>query len=326
MAFTTYQSCRIFFLGLKPDGNLSAFERLFDRAMGLYATPERLYMSSRYQIWQFDNMLAENEMHKGYDRLYVPRIAYTTGDLDAHDIIVGRDDKVYFVNTLYSCIGSLSRRYSFIPEWRPPFISKLVPEDRCHLNGLAMRDGLPRYATAVSRSDMVEGWREKRSTGGCVIDMASDEIIAEGLSMPHSPRFYNNRLWLLNSGTGDFGYVDMEKGEFVPVTFCRGYLRGLAFHNNYAVAGLSKPRHDRTFSGLPLDERLAEKDTEAMCGFLIIDLNTGDIAHWVQLEGVTTELYDVQILPGVKRPMALGLKTDEICSMISTPPWGDSNN
>lgn len=321
LVFTTYQSCRLFFLGVKPDGSLSAFERLFDKAMGLHATPERLYMSTRYQVWQMDNILQKGEVKDGYDRLYVPRVAYTTGDIDTHDIVVDGKDKVYFVNTLYSCVGSLSQRYSFIPEWKPSFISRLAPEDRCHLNGLAMRDGKPRYATSVSMSDMFEGWRDKRIGGGCVVDMTTDEIIATGLSMPHSPRFYRDRLWVCNSGEGDFGYVDMEKGRFEPVIFCQGYLRGLAFHKNYAIAGLSKPRHERTFSGLPLDGRLAQKHTDAICGFMIIDLNTGEIVHWVRLEGVTTELYDVQVLEGVQRPMSLGIKSDEICRTISIPPW-----
>ena len=113
---------------------------------------------------------------------------------------------------------------------------------RCHLNGLALVDGEPAYVTAVSRSDVPSGWRERRQDGGCVIDVRSNEVILTGLSMPHSPRWYRGKLWLLNSGTGDFGYVDEKTGAFEPLAFCPGYLRGLAFHGDCAVVGLSLER------------------------------------------------------------------------------------
>ncbi|MDB9312683.1 TIGR03032 family protein [Spirulina sp. CS-785/01] len=321
IAFTTYQTNRLFLLGLKPDGVLSIFERLFDRPMGLFATPERLYMSSRFQLWQLDNALEEGEEHKGYDKLYVPRMAYTTGDLDIHDLVLLKGKRIVFANTLYSCLGTVSDRYSFAPLWQPPFISKLAPEDRCHLNGIALVDDKPRYLTAVSRSDVAAGWRQKRQDGGCLIDIYSNQVLLDSLSMPHSPRWYQNRLWLLNSGTGDFGYFDFKTGQFQPLTFCPGYLRGLAFHKDWAVVGLSKPRReDQTFAGLALDERLAAKNASAGCGLLFINLKTGNIDHWLQIEGIISELYDVQLLPGVRRPMALGFKTDEICKFITIAP------
>jgi uncharacterized protein (TIGR03032 family) len=317
LALTTYQSRRLFLIGLKEDGGLSVFERLFDRAMGLHATSERLYMSSRYQVWRFENALAHGEIYNGYDRLFVPRLAYTTGDVDIHDMAVDNEDRVVFVNTLYSCLAGLSEQYSFTPLWTPPFISKLAPEDRCHLNGLAMVDGQPGYVTSVSRSDVTAGWRDRREAGGCVIDVRTDEIVCDGLSMPHSPRYYQGRLWLLNSGTGEFGYIDMTSGAFEPLAFCPGYLRGLAFFGNHAVVGLSRPRRDGAFSGLALDGLLEAKEAEARCGVMVIDISRGDIIHWLEFKGVVTELYDVQILPGVTRPTALGMMTDEISRVIT---------
>jgi uncharacterized protein (TIGR03032 family) len=185
-----------------------------------------------------------------------------------------------------------------------------------------MEGDRPRYVTAVSQTDVVDGWRDRRHNGGCVIDVLSDEVILTGLAMPHSPRLYQDNLWLLNSGVGDFGYVDRERGVFEPITFCPGYMRGLAFSGDFAVVGLSKPRHNKTFSGLPLDDNLRAKDAEARCGLLVIDLRTGDIVHWLRLDGMVEELYDVVVLPGVQRPMALGFKTDEIRRVItigSTP-------
>lgn len=321
LAFTTYQSSKLLLIGVNPDGTLAGYERPFKQAMGLYATPERLIVSTSYQIWQLDNMLAPEQLYSGYDKLYVPRISYTTGNLDIHDLVVDRHGRVIFVSTLLNCLATVGDRNSCIPVWQPPFITKLVNEDRCHLNGLAMVEGIPRYVTTVSRSDVVDGWRDRRKDGGCVIDVLSNSIVCTGLSMPHSPRWYQGKLWLLNAGTGELGYVDLASGKFEPISFCPGYVRGLAFWKNFAIVGLSKPRHkDYNFSGLELDERLAAKDTEARCGLMVIDINTGGHVHWLRMEGEVRELYDVQVLPGVRRPMALGLDTDEISRMLTISP------
>lgn len=312
LAFTTYQIGKVFFIGLQPTGQLSIFERNFDRCMGMYAEGSRLYLSSLYQLWRFENALESGQIHNGYDCMYVPQVGYITGDLDIHDLALDDSDKVVFVNTLFNCLATVSEKYSFIPLWKPPFISKLAAEDRCHLNGLAMREGKPNYVTVVSQSDVVDGWRDRRQDGGCLMDINSNEIILRGLSMPHSPRWYQGKLWLLNSGAGFFGYADLERGVFEPVTFCPGYLRGCAFVGDFAIVGTSKARKTKTFSGLALDENLRLRDAETRCGLLVIDLRTGDIVHWLRIEGVVEELYDVVILPGVQRPMAVGFKTDEI--------------
>lgn len=317
LAFTTYQAGKLFLIGLQPDGRLSVFERSFNRCMGLCADGDALWMSTLYQLWRFQDATQPGQVANGYDRVYVPQTAYTTGDLDIHDVAVDADGRVIFVNTLFGCLATVSPEHSFIPLWQPPFLSKLAAEDRCHLNGLAMENGRPRYVTAVSQSDVADGWRDRRSDGGCVIDVASGEIVVSGLSMPHSPRLHNGRLWLLDSGTGYFGFVDDEKGAFERVAFCPGYLRGLAFVGDFVVVGLSGPRGNRTFSGLALDDNLAKADSEARCGVMVIDLNSGDVVHWLRIEGVVDELYDVVALPGTIRPMALGFKTDEIRRVLN---------
>jgi uncharacterized protein (TIGR03032 family) len=320
LGFTTYQSGKLFLLGLKPDGSLSVFERTFNRCMGLWASPQTLWLSTLYQLWRFESSLGPGEEYNGYDRLYVPRLAYTTGDLDVHDIVVEADGRVVFVNTLFGCLATPSELHSFVPLWKPPFLSRLAAEDRCHLNGLALRDGRIRYVTSVSQTDVTDGWRDRRRDGGTVLDVTTDAAVVSGLSMPHSPRFYRGRLWLLDSGSGYFGYVDTEHGRFERVAFCPGYARGLAFAGDYAVVGLSRARKNRTFTGLPLDEELQARGAEARCGLLVIDLKSGDTVHWVRIEGVVEELYDVVALPGVRRPMALGFKTDEIRRMLSVGP------
>ena len=322
LAFTTYQTGKLFLLGLHPEGRLAVFERTFNRAMGLWADGQTLWLSTLFQLWNFENLLQPGELYQGHDRLYVPKTGHTTGDLDIHDVAVDADGRVVFVATGFGCIATLSDRSSFTPLWRPPFLSKQAAEDRCHLNGMAMVNGRPRYATAVSTSDVVDGWRDRRRDGGVVMEIPEGRIVASGLSMPHSPRWYRDRLWLHDSGTGHFGSVDLDRGRFEPLTFCPGYLRGLAFVDDYAIVGMSQPRHDKTFGGLALEDELANRDTDARCGLSIIDLRSGDVVHWLRVEGMVRELYDVAVLPEVARPMALGFKTDEILRMISIGPPG----
>lgn len=317
LAFTTYQAGKLFLIGLQPDGRLSIFERTFNRCLGLWGDGQSLWMSSLFQLWRFENALEPGQSANGFDRVYVPQVGYVTGDLDIHDVSVDADGQVIFVNTLFGCLATTSERHSFIPLWKPKFISKLAAEDRCHLNGLAMDNGRPAYVSCVSQSDVADGWRNRRRDGGTIIDVSTDEFVATGLSMPHSPRLYRDRLWVLNSGTGEFGFIDRNKGSFESVAFCPGYLRGLSFVDNYAIVGLSQCRENRTFQGLALDDNLKSRDAEAHCGLCVIDLRTGDLVHWLWLEGIVRELYDVIILPGVRRPSALGFKTDEIHRTIT---------
>lgn len=318
LGFTTYQAGKLILLGLHPDGRLAVFERTFNRCMGLCGDGQTLWLSALFQLWRFENVLASGEIYNGCDRLYVPKVGYTTGDLDIHDVAVEASGRVVFVNTKFGCLATLDERASFKPLWRPSFLSKLAPEDRCHLNGLALDEGKAQYVTAVSVSDVADGWRDKRRDGGVVIDVQGNEIVAHGLSMPHSPRVYRGKLWLLNAGTGHFGNIDLASGRFEPLTFCPGFLRGLAFAGDYAIVGLSGPRHDQhTFGGLALDEELVRRGAEPRSGLLVIDLRSGDIAHWVRIEGLISELYDVVTLPGAVRPMALGFKTDEIQRLLT---------
>ena len=322
LAVTTYHGNRLFLIGVKAPGRLSVFQRVFERAMGLAATPERLYLASRFQLWQLDDVLRPGERVGPYDRLYKPHLAWTTGDVDVHDIAVAPGKAPFFVNTLFSCLATVDPRHSFRPLWKPPFISKLAPEDRCHLNGVALENGEPHFATAVAKSDVAAGWRSQRATGGVVLDVASGEIVASGLSMPHSPRLHAGRLWLLNSGTGELGTVELASGRFEPLCFCPGYLRGLAFYRGFAVLGMSRCREERTFSGLPLDERLREKGAEARCGVAVVELATGSLLHWLELGGEARELYDVQILPDVRCPKAVGLQTNEIWGIVTHEEGG----
>jgi uncharacterized protein (TIGR03032 family) len=325
LAISSYQSGKFYLLGQSVDGGLLVDERFFRKAMGI-CVPDKdtILLATLFQIIRFRNVLDENQQINGmFGACYVPREISVTGELDAHDIGQLEDGRVVFVNTRYNCLATPSPRHSFTPLWKPPFISRIIKEDRCHLNGLAMENGVPRYVTAASKSDTIDGWRDRRFDGGIVIDVGSGEIVIGGLSMPHSPRIYRDRLWVLNSGAGELGWIEPGAkaggAKFHVLAFCPGFVRGLAFHGKYAFVGLSKPRYQR-FEGLALDQRLAETDSEPWCGVQVIDLDSGTCVHWFRLDGAVTELYDVGVVAGVARPMALSFATNEILGLITHDP------
>jgi uncharacterized protein (TIGR03032 family) len=317
LAFTSYQTGELFLVGVLADGRLSFHHRYFERAMGMCGGAQRLYLAAMHQVWRLENVLRPTEMANGeFDRLFIPRNAQVTGNLDIHEMGMERSGRVVFVNTLYSCLGVFSAIDSFQPLWKPAFISKLAAEDRCHLNGLAMHAGRARYVTAVCRSDVVKGWRDHRADGGIIIDIVDDRVITDCLSMPHSPRLFRGGLWVLDSGRGYLVRVDPANGHCERVVFCPGFLRGLVFAGKYAVVGLSLPR-DGTFSGLELDAELKRRDREPWAGLNVIDTETGDVVQWLRLEGHLRETFSVAVLPEVRCPMAVGPATPEIRTHIT---------
>lgn len=323
LAFTSYQSGNLYLFGAGNDGKLAMHQAAYPQAMGVVGDAHRIYLASHSQIVRLENVLAPGQIaNKKHDKLYVPRNFQTTGAVDLHEIGVCDDGKIVFINTKYSCLCELSLTHSFRPIWKPSFISRLAPEDRCHLNGLAMDKGKPRFASAVCQSDIVDGWRDRRHDGGIIIDISNDKIVAEGLSMPHSPRIHNRRLWVANSGTGELGYINRKTKQFHPFAFCPGFIRGLAFIGDYAIVTLSKPRYKR-FDGLQLADTLEQKDADPWCGVQIISLSDGSVAHWIRFDGAIQELFDVCVLPGVKDAITLGPQSPEILSFITIeqPKW-----
>ena len=326
LAFTSYQSGLLYFIGRKPQGGINVHQAAMPKPMGLCLDgASGLAMTAGFQIMRFENVLERDQrVNEIFDACYVPRRVHVTGNLDAHDIGIDVDGRVIFVNTRFNCLATPSDRHSFEPVWRPSFVSALVDEDRCHLNGLAMQDGRARYVTAVSRSNTVDGWRDRRGDGGIVIDVERGEIVCEGLSMPHSPRLYRDELWVLNSGTGELGVVKPGagadgKGRFEPRAFCPGFLRGLSFHGDFAFVALSKPRYKR-FEGLALDDRLREADSEPWCGLQIINLATGTCVDWFRIDGKIAELYDLEVIPGYACPIAVPPMSAEAASLITYAP------
>ncbi len=321
VAFTTYQTGQLFLVGVTPTGAVSFHQQNFRRAMGIHVKPNRIYVGALYQIWRLENVLGPGQLaNEHFDRLYVPRNAQTIGDVDIHEVSVDRGGRLIFVNTKYSCLATVSPTQGFQPLWKPAFISRLAAEDRCHLNGMAMEDGVPRYVSAVSRSDVLAGWRDRRHEGGVIIDIQTDEILTDQLSMPHSPRIHDGQLWALDSGRGYLIRIDRQTGAKEDVAFCPGFLRGLSFWNGFALVTVSLPRSATGFDDLSLGNAIKSKDGEPWCGIYVIDTRSGDTVEWIRLEGEITELFDISVIPDATCPMAVGVDTPELQNMITFDP------
>jgi len=296
---STYQAGKLVVLRADDDGLNTHFRNCL-KPMGLALQGNRLAVGTALEVVEYHNSpttARKLEPAGKHDACFLPRQVHCTGDVQIHEM-AWVDDELVFVNTRFSCLATRSGRYSFVPTWRPPFISALAPEDRCHLNGLAVRDGQVRYVTALGHSDQPNGWRQHKKDGGVLLDVWSNEVLLRGLSMPHSPRWYRDRLWLLESGAGTVGFVDPTSGLYRPVAECPGFTRGLDFHGPLAFVGLSQVRESAVFGGLPLTERVDER----CCGVWIVNIETGQTLAWVKFEDAVQEVFAVQILPGVRYP------------------------
>lgn len=325
VCFTTYQSARMFFLFADGNAETVAQERIVGSAMGMAINEHALWISNKEQVWRFSNVGGCKVKDEDWQAVYMPRKGYFLGGCDTHDIVPGarigtQGFELAFINTAWSCVAAIDPHFAFQPIWKPPFITALSPEDRCHLNGLGTRDGELAYVTLCGAFDTPIGWKAVKNGGGMVMDMRTDEVLCRGLSMPHSPRWHQDRLWLLNSGTGDFGYLDGE--SFVPVCLCPGFARGLCFVGDYAVIGLSRLRDNIFASGMAIKERLERLNIQQRCGLIIVDLNSGKIVHWLSIRGVISELYDVTFLPGITRPYTPGFSEPDLHRSVAHPRPG----
>jgi len=319
IAFTTYTAGKLVLAGPGRGGTIAVSERNFGQAMALRTTDSGLYLSTKYQVWRFENGLDAGRLHDGWDRLYMPRRCEITGNVDVHDIHIDRDGRLLVAVTAYNCLAQLDGRASFSPLWRPPFIDAMVNEDRCHLNGFCLEDGRPAYATVIAPTNTAGAWRDRRADGGQVIDLRDDSTLADGLAMPHTPRLYRDRLYLLEAGSGWFGTIDRKAGRFERIAWCPGFLRGLAFFADYAVVGLSKPRN-KVFAGLPLDGELENRGQEPECALYVLRLSDGALCHKLTITGSVEEIYDTAFLPGTQQPLLVGLEGEEIGKYVAIGP------
>jgi uncharacterized protein (TIGR03032 family) len=318
LVITTYQANKLL-VARSTGAGLSMLVRTFDRPMGLAVHGDRLALGTRDQVWHFRNaadIAPHVEPAGAHDACFVPRSSHVTGDIGVHELALSRGE-LWVVNTRFSCLCTLDDDYSFVPRWRPPFITALAAEDRCHLNGLAVVDGQPTYVTALGESDAANGWRINKPHGGCLMEVNSGEVVSRGLSMPHSPRWHDGRLWLLESGTGQLLTLDPVTGQREPVAEVPGFARGLALCGAYAFVGLSKIRATSAMDGVPL----AARRDELKCGVAVVDLAAGGVCGMLEFQTAVEEIFDVQLLIGLRFPEVVGFQKDTLDHTFIVPPF-----
>lgn len=328
LAVSTYQAGKLLLISAKNENELIQLPRNFLRPMGMAQSGNKLALACRHEIIQFYNAqpLAVNypKAPQVYDALFMPRITHHTGTLDVHDIQYGQDDRLFAINTLFSCIMQVSEKHNFDVYWKPKFITHLEPEDRCHLNGMAMIDGLPAYVTAFNTGNERQSWRADITKTGVLIDVKQNEVICQGLAMPHTPRIFDNKLYLLLSASGELVSVDLQKGSVETVIKLNAFVRGMAMHQDYLFVGLSKLRkNSSSFAQVPLSHQANE------AGIVIIHLPTAATVGKISYQTSVDEIYDVHVLPGLLRPNILNTQTDDHIKGITLSSdsfWGNVEN
>jgi len=319
IALSTYQAGKLIFLSAKNNESLIQLPRTFNKPMGiaLNASTDKLALASRDEVIVFKNSkeLAwhyPNSPNK-YDALYLPRVSYKTGYLDLHDLEFGVDN-LYAVNTLFSCISIIDDEYNFTPYWQPKFITEMVSEDRCHLNGMAMKNGKPKYVSCFNRGNTLHSWRKNITEGGVILDVENNTVVAQNLAMPHSPRLFNNNLYVLLSANGELIKIDTNTGNKEVVIKLNSFVRGMDICGEFVFIGLSKLRkNSKTFASI------TDNFKENMAGIAIVHLPTGSLVAKLQYHTSVEEIYDIKILPNKIRPNILNPQKEDSNLAVSIP-------
>jgi len=314
---STYQTGKVVAVRSTEQG-LNTHFRSFETPMGMAYRGGQLALGTKTQVWDFRNapgLAARLTPPDAHDAVFVPRATHFTGDVRIHDL-AWAGGELWLVATRFSCLATLSSDSSFVPRWKPTFVSALAAEDRCHLNGLCVVDDRPKYVTALGTTDTAGGWRERKADGGVIIDIETDQVIASGLSMPHSPRWYRDQLWVLESGQGGLCKVDRATGAVETVARLPGFTRGLAFAGPLAFVGLSEVREATTFGGLPLTARLEDRQ----CGVWVVNIDTGATVGFLRFDDLVQEIFDVTLLPGLRFPEIAEPHSDTVANGFVMPP------
>lgn len=317
IVITTYQAGKLIFISPKDENQLVQLPRTFHKAMGVALKANKMAVATKDEVVILVNdariAAAYPRKPKTYDNFFLPRATYYTGQVDIHDLDYGKAG-LWAVNTSFSCLTLVNDDFSFVPKWKPHFISKLASEDRCHLNGLAMQNGEPKFVTALGTGDTPQSWRQNIVKGGVLIDVPSNEIITKGLAMPHSPRFYKNDLMILLSAAGEFGKIDTKTGQYETITKLNAFVRGLAIVGDYAFIGVSKLRQNSsTFKHLDIAKM------SNWAGVSVVHIPTGALVAQLKYQASVDEIYDIQILPNALRPGILNTYTEDYKKALSIP-------
>ncbi len=314
VALSTYQAGKVVMISAYDKDRLIQFPRTFENAMGMALQGDKLAISAKASVEVLKNAkgLAVNYPKKPntYDAMFVPRTTYHTGYLALHDMAY-LNNKLVAVNTLFSCLSYINEDENFTPFWQPPFIDDLKPEDRCHMNGMATENGEIKYLSALGSDNNKQSWRDNKMNGGILMEYPTGKILTKGLSMPHSPRIFNNKLYVLNSAQGELLEIDRKTGTKDVIVNLGGFARGMEMIGDYLFIGVSKLRHNsKAFSDLPIAKT-------SFAGIIAVHLPYKTIVGQAKYKMSVDEIYDVKILKNIRRPNIIGLNNNTGLTSLS---------
>ena len=309
IVFSTYQAGKVIFLSSVSGERLQMYAKNFPRPMGIALKDGKMAIAnkSRIDVFSRSRSLAQSfpSKKKYYDTLFIPQVSYYTGMADIHEVVWGNNE-LWAVNTAFSCLCVMDERYSFIPKWKPDFITELAPEDRCHLNGLALKDGKPYIVSMFDRTNAKEGWRNGKFDTGLLINVENNEILADALSMPHSPVYDNGKLYFLQSATGKVCVYNIENMNIDVLTTLTCFTRGMDVYDDYLIVGGSKLRESSSlFSGV------ADSIHDGLAGIFILNKNTGEQEARITFTENISEIFSVHLIRNTYRPAIITQNDEE---------------
>ena len=274
---------------------------------GIAATEDSLTFANITELVTYrrcDEVLATSARPEleGADALYLPRSVHVTGDINAHDLAWG-DAGLWLVNSRFNCLCTLDPMLGFKVRWQPFFKQTLDTASAGHLNGMAMHAGKPVFASCFA--PVADNWRERDGSrqDGAIIDVERNELILEGLFMPHSPRVHEGGLYVCNSGTGEVLRFDLRTRALRSVITLPCFTRGLRFYKHYMLVCCSQVRHSNAKSNNTLFEHFEEN----VAGLYIVDLHTEQVVAYTEFLGDVSQLYDIALIPNTLTPFIPGL-------------------
>lgn len=320
LAISTYQAGKVIFISLNENGQIVQLPRTFQKAMGIAVHEDKMAVATKDDLIilaHSEPLAAKYPKQPGvYTGIYMPRARYYTGRVDLHDLDWGSEG-LWAVNTSFSCLCLIDENYSFTPKWKPHFVTALEHDDFCHLNGMAMEDGKPRYVTALGTTTTRRGWKPNITSGGVLMDVPSNEVILKDLGMPHSPRVYNDKLYTLLSATGELVCIDPQNGSYEVVCRVGSFIRGLAHCGDFVFIARSKLRKSSTTFEKLKDLPIGQNSDNA--GISVIHLPSGRVVAEFNYQNSVEEIYDIQVLAHKRRPGILNTDTPIYQMGLSIP-------
>jgi uncharacterized protein (TIGR03032 family) len=317
VAISTYQAGKVIFISATDADRLIQLPRNFSKPMGLAIDGNKFAIATKDEVVIFSNAerMAKNfpVQPNTYDALFLPRATYYTGETDIHDLVFA-GEKLWAVSAVFSCLSQIDDAFSIQPKWSPFFVDGIQPNDQCHMNGVCFENNNPAYVTALGKSNTSGGWRDRKLQGGILITVSDNKILSENLAMPHSPRLYDDRLYILLSATGELAEVNRSTGKLTVLKTFPGFVRGMDRVDDYLFVGLSKLRTtSSSFRDLPIAK------SSLMAGVIILHLPTMTQVGHIQYETSVEEIYDVKILQKTSRPGIVSTEKGEHKLAITTP-------